>query len=277
MKNCIKVLAVVVCAALVAIVTQPAAAGTLTHDDYDDFFVFSGSDAGGTGSAQMGFKLGYNSGTNTSTLIVDLLNTSPISLDDGTSVNTPSITGFGFEAEEPIPGLTNWTLTATTALSKNKKGVISPVSPVMGSMSSPSPWVLGSGGKNISLDFYPNTAKGNNGGLYNDALIPAGITPAGSVPWFFGKATLTMTFSGELAIYFGPETGDGTKKKKGQSDEYSPTVRMQSVGKKGEGSLWLEGTHVPVPSSLALTGMQVLVVSVGYGLWRRRRSAPQEG
>src|SRR5919106_4635568 len=72
-------------------------------------FDFSGSDEGGTGSATMTFD-DTQFGTMQLTISVD--NTSPTTLDSGSGGNAPGVTAFGFDAADPVPTLTSWTLEA---------------------------------------------------------------------------------------------------------------------------------------------------------------------
>jgi hypothetical protein len=69
---------------------------------------FSGSTNGGTASGTMEFL--WNEVTHTLDVLID--NTSPLVLDNGTGVNTPAITVFGFGTVAPIPTVISWTLTA---------------------------------------------------------------------------------------------------------------------------------------------------------------------
>ena len=69
-------------------------------------FTFSGTDAGGTGSATMDLTLVG------SELTIVLNNTSPTTTEND-NPNIPAIVGFGFDVlNNPLPGITSWSLTA---------------------------------------------------------------------------------------------------------------------------------------------------------------------
>lgn len=206
-------------------------------------FDFSGSDYGGTGSATMNFT-----GLGTQSVTVDLWNTSSTTLDNGTGDNASAITGFGFNyLGEPDPGITSWVLEAY-----NSSGVLETI----GSSANDSlPWSLkfDNEAAGISLEYLAGAFNnsGNNleikGGIYNpDAM---GSTALASLPNFFSKATLNLTFASNFNL-----------------DPASTVIRMQNVGFDGEGSLKLTGVEKPpvkeVPEPLTILGS---AAALGFG------------
>lgn len=197
-------------------------------------FDFSGSDKGGTGSATMNFT-----GLGTKAVSVDLFNTSSTTLNNGTGVNAPAITKFGFNyLGEPDPKLLSWEL---KAFDSNKQFV------TIGSSSDKKlPWSINFDEKfgNISLDYMAET-KDVKGGIYN----PNATAGLAAKPNFFSKATLSLNFGSNFTL-----------------DKASTFVRMQNVGLKGDGSLKLTGTEKPptedVPEPLTILGS---AAALGFG------------
>ena len=94
------------CSLLAVLVAFPLSLGPRSAEGSLSFS-FEGSDEGGTGSGTMEFV-----GLGTSSLTINVDNTSPLTLDNLTGVNASGITGFGFDAEVPIPNISSWELTA---------------------------------------------------------------------------------------------------------------------------------------------------------------------
>ena len=219
---------------------------------------FSGSDAGGTGSATMIIDVTGN------TLTATLSNTSPTTLDDGTGVNTPGITGFGFNLSDPIPGILSWSITAFLS---DKTTVA-----IIGDSSGAGTWIIDGtiGGMTLDVlacDDDPN-CDAVQGALYN----PAATSGFGAPPNYFTDAVLTMLFDGapEVDAFI----GDGNCN---QPDPCSPFVRFQNVGLNGEGSLRLPGTpddrppqQIPEPGALVLLGLGLAAMGA---VCRRRMMA----
>lgn len=199
-------------------------------------FDFSGSDKWGTGSATMNFT-----GLGTKAVSVDLFNTSSTTLNNGTGVNAPAITKFGFNyLGEPDPKLLSWEL---KAFDSNKQFV------TIGSSSDKKlPWSINLDQKygmgNLTLDYLAES-KDVKGGIYNP-LATAGLA---AKPNFFGQATLSLNFASNFTL-----------------DKASTFVRMQNVGLKGDGSLKLTGTEKPpteeVPEPLTILGS---AAALGFG------------
>lgn len=206
--------------------TLPAAAAS--------FFEFEAKDAGGTGSATMSFD-----GLGTSSVTVLLDNTSPLTLDDGTGVNSPGITFFGFDGLGADPGVSSWTLTAEDA---------SGDSVVL------SDWSLDAPGfrSGVTLD-YLFTNDGNvKGALYN----PDATSGLAASPNYFTTATLEIEFDDAFTL-----------------DETSTFVRMQNVGNGGEGSLKITGDPretIPEPSTLGALGLLAAAGMFGVGKKRKQ-------
>lgn len=188
--------------------------------------LFSGIHAGGTGSASMVITI------EDSFLTLELDNTSPLTLDDGTGVNTPGITGFGFNLLNGGPSISVQTLTA-----HNSGG--------SGITITPDWWVQDTLFAGIRRDFIMHTEGGNiQGALYNPG--PAG--GFGAAPYYFTTATLIVPLPVDATL-----------------DEESLFVRMQNVGEGGQGSLKL--FPVPEPATMLLMGCGLL----GLGVFGRKK------
>ncbi|MDY6987812.1 MAG: PEP-CTERM sorting domain-containing protein [Thermodesulfobacteriota bacterium] len=196
-------------------------------------FTFSGADRGGTGSATMDI---FVSDT-TLTAIVD--NTSPTTLDNGTGVNAPGITAFGFDLDPDTLTLVSWELTAYRLSGPNMSSNLVTIG---GSGPSTGDWELVVDGNTngIKLDYVPNTEKGVKGALYS----PDVLSGEAALPNYYTEAILTLVFD-EIPVL-------------DMSDPYSPFVRMQNVGLDGHGSLKLPGTPgtpTPEPATMLLFGV----------------------
>lgn len=214
-------------------------------------FSFSGSDEGGTASGTMEFL-----GMGTS-LTVKVNNTSPLVLDISSGVNAPGITGFGFDAAEPIPIIQSWELTAFD-------GTPSLVT-IGDSSGTASDWIMTTGTQGIQLDFFPATAGDIKGALYN----PLQTTGFAAPPNYFTQAVLTVLFDVDFNLDVHPAGTGGV--------DASPSLRFQNVGLNGEGSLKLgsnefpSGPAIPEPASVVIWGLLgTIVVAAGY---RRRRES----
>ena len=213
-------------------------------------FDFSGSDAGGTGSATLNFD-----GGGSNTLTVDILNTSSLTLDDNSGPNAPGITAIGVEGTDPLPNLLSWSLVAKDV---NGQDVTIGSSDGTGT----GDWELTVDGNvnGIKVDYIPNTTQAVQGALYNPDCGGDSdcATQLAAIPNYFTTATLVLNFDGAFTPDF--------------SVDDSPIVRMQNVGAGGEGSLKLDGTlSVPEPGSWLLVSCG-LVGFIGYG-WRRRKAS----
>jgi hypothetical protein len=180
-------------------------------------FSFSGSDAGGTGSGTMEFL-----GMGTTSLTLNINNTSPLVLDDFTGVNSSAITGFGFDASAPIPNITSWALTA-----KDNSSATWTIGNLAGTGTND--WVMTDGVSGIQLDFFPTTDNGSKGALYN----PLQSTGFGGPPQYFTEAVLSMEFDDIFNLNVHPSGTGGV--------DASPLMRFQNVGMNGEGSLKVPG------------------------------------
>lgn len=199
------------------------------------FFEFEAQDASGTGSATMEFE-----GLGTTNVKVLLDNTSPLTLDGGTGVNSPGITFFGFDGlGDDDPGVLSWTLTAEDA--SGDSVVLSDLD-----------WSLDAPGfrSGVSLD-YLFTNDGNvKGALYN----PDATGGLAAGPNYFTTATLEIEFDDAFTL-----------------DKTSTFVRMQNVGEGGEGSLKLRGEHTEVPEPSTLGALGLLAAAGMFGVGKQRR------
>lgn len=210
---------------------------------------FSGTDAGGTGSATMSFNLdGWPTGN---VVEVSLNNTSPILNLSGP--NSPGIAGFGFNFLPDgfeISDLQSWSLSAQDGGTTVQVG---------GSTCAACDWILGTFQDGTTLEFLPQLDNGVDGALYNPL---ATSVPGGANDSYFTEAILTLDFKDSLAV----------------TDIASAYVRMKNVGRDGGGSLKLTGTpngnggggNVPEPGSLGLLGIALIGM-----LSSRRRKSPQ--
>ncbi|MEW6088666.1 MAG: PEP-CTERM sorting domain-containing protein [bacterium] len=223
-------------------------------------YTFYGYDSGGVGSADMDINISGN------ILTVTLNNTSPTSLSDNSGPNTPGITKFGFDLLNfNSISLLSWELKAYEL--KNQNLSDHPVKIGWGPVNNcldchdvhnnqpmllrdPRPegyhkWEMNVNEKinGVSLDYVPSTYDGIDGALFNPlSLLGENNLPDGNNIPFFTTSYLTMNFSGSPIL-----------------DETSTYIRMQNVGRNGEGSLKLYGQPViiPEPGTVFLLGSLV--------------------
>ncbi len=205
---------------------------------------FSGIDNGGLGSATMDISISGN------TLTMILKNTSPTTLVDGSGINAPGITGFGFNLDSNN-SVTNWLLTAYASQSAT-----TPITIGSSINTSSYKWKLGTTQAGVTMD-YLNYLKDIKGALYN----PAATQGLSAKPNYFTDAILTMTFASAPVL-------DPTPDAIGSGLTGSEYVRMQSVGKGGSLKLTPEPTSTPVPEPST-----ILLLCAGLGglaFWRRK-------
>jgi len=226
--------------------TQAAQAGS---------YVFSGTDAGGTGSATVDFDFSGN------VVTITVNNTSPTLLDDLSGDNAPGITGLGFDF------LTNGSLTSWRMDAEDANGGPVQINDTsnFGVDGGSDWWTLsnpGNFGGPWTFDYVPETGQ-IKGALYNPDAV--GSSALAALPNYFTTATLLLTFD-DVVTGLNPDTLN------------NPTVRMQNVGANGAGSLKLTGVpddgpdpspSVPEPSSFLLLGIGGIAL-VGYGARRRK-------
>ena len=228
-------------------------------------FTFLATDAGGTGSATMDFS----TLAPTRNLTIKLDNTSPILLDDGSGPNTPGIVGFGFAAQDPVPILTSWSLTAYDS-NRILQVIGASDSSLVTVTDMKGVWQMTDGVQGIKLDFFPTVSPGVQGAIYN----PAATEGFAASPDYFSTATLTMTFASDFTLKVvpdDPQTG-------------SPFVRMQNIGKNGSGSVKITnilddpppelGGDIPEPTGIVVWAL--LGVAGFGGAMARRRKTGQE-
>ncbi len=208
-------------------------------------------DESGCGTAEMDISILGN----TLTMLLD--NTSPTTLDDGTGINTPGITGFGFNVADPTPTISGWSM---TAFNTDGSGPVT-----IDDQTGTGAWVMNTFVGGVSLDFLPTAGVHAQikGALYN----PSATTGLAAAPNYETGATLVIDFTSAPVLN---EEGCG-----GGVGDCTTFVRMQNVGLNGDGSLKLPGNppgaggppaSVPEPRILALLSLGML-----GGLFMRRR------
>ena len=242
------------CCALGAIFT-----GTINPGDGTQAFTFTGSDAGGTGSARLEITVTESGGI--TTVVADIWNTSPTTYGDG-QTNAAAITSFGFDVtpDKPFLGYSivakQWDGTSFTDV------VIGDTNPA------DNLWNLAQddGSGKINVDMFADNGIGTHNGLYNPDL--AGDEALGETNPFFTEARLIITFESPLAVKWGFSDQPGIE---GNGDYVTPFIRMQRVGDDGSLKLEPDGPPnvVPEPHSLA-----IWTIGGGIGMllaWRRRK------
>jgi hypothetical protein len=233
------------------------AAGSLQAGLIESNWTFTGSDQGGTVTATMDISI--NDVTNVLTLTLN--NTSPLTLDSGSGVNTPGIDGFGFNLD-PNQSWSSWNLTAFTTGTPQGTAVI------IGSNTTPSPWSLleSQNNQGIKIDYNPNNGAGISEALYN----PSATEGFSGQTQYFTQAVFTIFFDG-LPVLAEEDCGSDL--------DCTTFVRAQAVGDGG--SLKLpgsgpgpgpgpgpDGAEIPLPGTLLLVGLGLL------GLRHTRRRTP---
>src|SRR5512133_209748 len=136
-----------------------------TASSYATTYNFSGTSAGGIGSATMDISISDT----TLTMLLD--NTSPTTPISGTGFNSPGITGFGFNLD-PNNTMVSWELSAFSTQS-----ALTPI--LIGSSVTPNDylWKLCTTQAGVTLD-YLTRIKDVKGALYNpDATDGFGAAP----------------------------------------------------------------------------------------------------
>lgn len=230
---------------------------TSAHANPDVSFSFYGESDGGSASAVMDFY-----GLGSTTLKVELTNTSATTLLDGTGTNAPGITWFGFDL------LPDYETNAPTSWALEAYNLSGDLIRIADSDSACSPtegcdWFASFNQKITGTNVeYLLSNEGNGranvqGAFYNEAALYTADAEEGlaAAPNFFTTAFLTLNFNSAV------------------TKVNSAFVRMQNVGRNGEGSLKLPGdaccNQVPEPPTftLALLGLSAL----GWRHHARRR------
>jgi|MudIll2142460700_1097286.scaffolds.fasta_scaffold315491_2 hypothetical protein len=195
-------------------------------------YQFSGTDNGGIGSGTMDVSISGN------TLTIIINNTSPYRNIDNTPWNAPALDGIGFN----LGGLTNadlssWTLWAYSNKANTTSVLIGGTGSVIGA------WGFGNL-PSVALNVELTNGSGIQSALYNPAVV--GGTGPGP---YYTTAKLTMNFNQDIPEFT------------------SPFMRMQNVGKDGEGSLKLYGTTddgvpVPEPGTMLLLGLGLIGIAL---------------
>lgn len=210
------------------------------------YYTFNGSDSGGTGSATMLIEISGN------TMTIKLDNTSPLALTNNTGINSPGITGFGFNLTDPLPKLSSWSLTA------KKTDGSGPFTIGSSELGSTGAWILNTTIAGVTLDFLPTTSYGINQALYN----PDSIGPfSGKAPYYETRAVMKMTFDSAPVLALGACGNGISVSPTGQCETF---VRMQNVGTGG--SLKIPGIDPPPPGESLSVAEPNSLTLLGLGL-----------